>query len=215
VRFNGSSAYALARTPAALAPASVSVVTWARSTGSGAVYAKKDSTNGGWWMYGAAFTPSSYYLKAHISPVATEAAFALLSGNWSISGWQHFAQTYDAATGVHRIYRNGAFVDERTVTAAPLNAGSSSQPFSVGVDMCGASPCPGGFMTGDLDDMAIYSRALTGSEIATLAGNGQMTSVGLLARWKFEAIGTTVPDVSGNGNDLTLYGGATTVSTCH
>jgi hypothetical protein len=71
------------------------------------------------------------------------------------------------------------------------------------------------FMAGEFDDFAIFSRSLSSTEIASLAAGGSLPTGNMLARWKFDVTGNTVPDVSGNGHDLTLFGGAAAVNLCH
>jgi len=67
-----------------------------------------------------------------------------------------------------------------------------------------------GFFSGSLDDIRIYSRALSASEISLLYNQTKTTykaldNTGLVGYWSFEdATGTTATDFSGNGNTGTL-----------
>src|SRR5262249_25776117 len=68
-------------------------------------------------------------------------------------------------------------------------------------------------LNGNVDDFAIYSRALSASEIGALAG-GQ-AAAGDVADYKFdEASGATATDSSGNGRDATIVSPVKTTVTC-
>jgi concanavalin A-like lectin/glucanase superfamily protein len=59
---------------------------------------------------------------------------------------------------------------------------------------------------GLIDEVRIYNRALSASEISALVGD---PNLGLVGYWKFdENSGTTAADSSGNGNTGTLFNGA-------
>ena len=80
-------------------------------------------------------------------------------------GWVHFVFSFDGNNGVKEIYENGVSVARRT----SLNHG---------VGLLGLSECDGNFIgravsqnyyyTGLIDDVRIYSRALTAYEVQTL-----------------------------------------------
>ncbi|MBI3744042.1 MAG: hypothetical protein HY261_07150 [Chloroflexi bacterium] len=75
-------------------------------------------------------------------------------------------------------------------------------------DPCRASRCPnGGNFVGVMDDVRIYSRALSSTEISTVYNSG------LVGYWQMsEGTGTTTADASGNGNTGTLTNGPTWVT---
>ena len=85
-----------------------------------------------------------------------------LEGNLSLDSWQLVTQTYDGKT--NRLYINGKLVSSGSAT---LSIGSA--PFLIGAwDTAFAEP----FM-GAVDDVRIYNRALSASEVSTLyAYNG-------------------------------------------
>ena len=78
---------------------------------------------------------------------------------------------------------------------------------------------PGGFnyFAGELDEVAMWHRALSSTEIATLYGGGVGYYIttssgpgtsGLTALWHFdEGTGTTTSDATTNGHTGTLKGG--------
>ncbi len=82
------------------------------------------------------------------------------------TGWHHIAYTYDDAANVHRLYLDGALVATGTTTA--------SISYTRGADsFIGKHGNAGTSMdfTGQIDDARIYNRALSGTEIATLAAS--------------------------------------------
>jgi len=67
---------------------------------------------------------------------------------------------------------------------------------------------------GLIDDVRIYNRALSETEIADLYKGNQVDSTGLVGHWNFnEGSGTTAIDVSGNNNTGTIYGATYTADT--
>ena len=61
----------------------------------------------------------------------------------------------------------------------------------------------GSYFDGYIDDVAIYNRILSSSEISDIYG-GTLPSSGLVGKWTMEGdSGTTITDSSGNGNDGT------------
>jgi Concanavalin A-like lectin/glucanases superfamily len=102
---------------------------------------------------------------------------------------------------VGTIYLNGTQVLSASGTRALLN-----KPMSIGAG-------GGGFFKGKIDDVRVYNRALSASEIATLAGIGGtcgsiVSGSTLGAYWKFDdGAGTSAADFTGNGHTGTLTNG--------
>jgi hypothetical protein len=112
---------------------------------------------------------------------------------------------------VHRLFLDGSLVETHAAGTGLYFAGSSN-PFVLGANVYTGGY--EGFMNGNLDDVLVYSRALSSAEVATLATDTSEPSVGLLAAWRFdEGSGTTVLDESGNGHTVTLTG-ATFSASC-
>jgi GH43 family beta-xylosidase len=76
--------------------------------------------------------------------------------------WYHVAVTYDGAT--IRFYINGVL--DAYQPAVPLHFGVVNEPLTVGADL------PGGdeYFSGTIRDVRVYGRALSGTEINTVAG---------------------------------------------
>ena len=77
------------------------------------------------------------------------------------TGWTHLALTLDAS-GTPRVYKNGALIGTYagTMAAAP----PAGEPIVLGGQ-------GGRWMTGSLDDVRMYNRALSQSEIGLIAGS--------------------------------------------
>jgi hypothetical protein len=105
------------------------------------------------------------------------------------------AYTFDGTT--HKLFLNGAQVSSSTV--APQTAAVTSLVF--GRWNGGAQE----YFAGKLDEIRIYSRTLTSTEIQGLAHDPTLET---LVRFD-EGTGTTASDSSGMGHDGTLNNGAT------
>ncbi len=118
--------------------------------------------------------------------------------------WHHAAVTFDGSS--FRLYLNGV-LDGTPVATSTVPRSDSIQPFSIGTSMTSLNAADGAFQ-GQLDEVRVWARALSASEIA--AGMHQPISgnVDLRGRWGLdEGTGATAAD-SVNGNNGTLAGNA-------
>ena len=85
--------------------------------------------------------------------------------------WVFVAMTFDGKAS--RAYVNGKFVAEEGFNPYPLKGGlfNGNAEFTVGA--VNRSGVMGNFLDGELDELAIYSRALTEEELLELAKQGQ------------------------------------------
>ncbi|MFD5453437.1 LamG domain-containing protein [Streptomyces sp. NPDC127100] len=123
--------------------------------------------------------------------------------------WTHLAAVYDASADRTRLYVNGRL---RATGTAP-GVGAADGQLQFGRALLDGSPGEyGDFFDGSLDEVAVWRRPLTDSEIADEAQipNGGRNAVELVADWSADgASGTALTDtVSGYGPRLTLSGGA-------
>ncbi|QLQ35328.1 LamG-like jellyroll fold domain-containing protein [Micromonospora robiginosa] len=100
-----------------------------------------------------------FVLRAVDDPDATTVA-ATSTSTPTAGAWTHLAGTYDVKTGTMRLYVNGVLEDTRTgarsfTTRAPFRIGAGS---SAGV--------PADLWTGKIDDVHVYQRLLSDSDIA-------------------------------------------------
>lgn len=136
----------------------------------------------------------------------------------STGSWTHLAGTYDGAN--MRIYVNGVEVSSEPET---MTITTSSNPLSIG----GNTPW-GEYFDGLIDEVRVYNRALSQSEIQTDkdvsvvaqtsggsggGGGGGGSPSGLVAAYGFdEGSGSSVADSSGHSNGGTVSGASWTTS---
>ena len=112
--------------------------------------------------------------------------------------WHHAAMTVDATGG--KLYLDGVLVGSGT-WASGGSASTSAEPLLIGRYYNYANR-----FLGALDEITVWNRALTGTEIQSLknlplAGN----ETGLVAYWRLdEGLGTTAADATGHGYDGSL-----------
>lgn len=137
----------------------------------------------------------------------------ITSLNNATAGWHYIAGVYDSSTA-------HLYVDGIEVTSSTRTIGSASGASRIG-DFSGT----GFSFPGKIDEVRIYNRALSASEIKSLYNRGTATvnasrnvtgsslDTGLVGLWSFDGKDmngtTTVYDRSGNGNNGTLTNGPT------
>lgn len=121
--------------------------------------------------------------------------------------WTHVAGTYDGATMT--VYRNGTSVGTRSVSGSITN---SANNLNIGRRVSGGDRN----FPGSLDDIRIYNRALSATEIENLcqSRNRLHMTDGLIGYWRLDegvgngvASGATALDRSGNANTGTPTNG--------
>ena len=125
---------------------------------------------------------------------------------WPAGAWVHVVGTF-STTGGQRLYVNAA----QAGTHANTSRGSTvTNQASLGYNPIGGVDA----FYGSIDDVRVYTRALTAAEVTTLYGAtaAQRTRVatndGLVGYWSFEeGMGTRAGDMSGKGSHGTLQGG--------
>ncbi len=117
-------------------------------------------------------------------------------GQLPLNTWSHLAVTLSGTTGT--LYINGNPVATNTnMTLNPSSLGNTTN------NWIGKSQFGDPNLNASVDDFNIYSRALSASEIASLAG-GQ-AGAGDVADYKFdEASGATAVDSSSSGHNATI-----------
>ncbi|MES2352848.1 MAG: LamG-like jellyroll fold domain-containing protein [Pseudomonadota bacterium] len=159
---------------------------------------------------------ASYYLYANsdknqpANGIFTSAENTLYAGTQiPVNAWTHLTATYDG--GTQRLYVNGVQVASRSQTGAIQ---SSTSPLRIG-----GNAIWGEYFQGLIDEVRIYNRALSVSEIqsdmSTAIGLASTppptptpsTKPGLVAAYSFdEGAGTTASDRSGHSNTGTVSG---------
>ncbi|KAB2834967.1 MAG: hypothetical protein F9K48_05245, partial [Candidatus Brocadia sp.] len=120
----------------------------------------------------------------------------------AVGSWYHAVGTYNKTTGQQRLYVNGELVKNVTHPT-----GNMVVPLAFYPDMMiGHSRVNTGYFNGVIDDVRLYSRAITDQEVKNLYN--AFTSE-LQAQYNLdEGMGKIAGDSSGNGNHGRINGGA-------
>ncbi len=213
LKFNGTSNY-INLGSSAVDNSVYSISLWVYNYGSttGQVFMRGNGTS---YCF---YNPSIYIGNGTISVAETGCSGGGTIGSKALTkGWHHIVITRNGQNAI--FYVDGVVV----ATDNSNNGGNPTQ----GVLIFGAAPTnPSGstvtnYFDGALDDVRIYNRAITSSEVQTLyrAGGGVLTTAtpstsnavslnsGLAGYWTFDGknmTNATATDMSGNGNNGTL-----------
>lgn len=224
VHFDGTTGYARTVRPQVDGTRSFSVSTWARlpQPAAGDTIAKMAVTQNGQhnnefslyysaygkkWIFGRYKEDTSAdTLVRAAQPDCT--AGTTVNGVPCFSGtdnqWVHLLGVSDAVAKKTRLYINGFLVGEADYTqTAPW---SSPGPLQVGaVNREGANA---EFFGGDLDDVRIYDRVVTGAEAADLVAQRPQ----LAGRWKLNSVTGTASPGEGPAKPAAQLGGGATIN---
>jgi hypothetical protein len=120
-------------------------------------------------------TVSGLGLLFSISDLANQEnnAFQQITANdvLTLNAWTHVAATYDSTTGIRNLYVNGTNVLSNTNT--PVAVYASITPVTIGAWLRGPGDIEG-YFPGLIDEVSLYGRALSDSEIRAIynAGSG-------------------------------------------
>lgn len=177
---------------------------------SAAVLSQTPATASPWTQKYSPFSLSYGYGKWTMRVHSTEGEWirsAATTGYYPQGVWTHVTGVYDAVAKKIRLYVNGKI-------AASADAGT---PWSGGGAMefgrVMAADTYSDIFKGSIDEVAVWQRALTATEVADeskLLTSQSYAGLELVADWQAaQGSGTTLPDsTSGYGSSLTLEGGA-------
>jgi hypothetical protein len=99
-----------------------------------------------------------------------------ISNPWS--GWQNIALTYDAPTSTFKLYQNGNVVSSLTsaglgnvvfpASATKLIFGTAQFQTNPSLGTAGGTQSWAGYLTGQLDEIRVYNKALSASDLQAL-----------------------------------------------
>lgn len=115
--------------------------------------------------------------------------------------WTHVAVTYTISNGVWNLYKNGINVGTSDLADGIIPENISKQFASIGSALT-STGSPEGFFNGKIDEVRIWNRPLSPSEIVANM-NVQLTSgTGLLGRWGLNENGgiTATNSIAGSAN---------------
>ncbi len=120
---------------------------------------------------------------------------ATTSLSLTTSTWYHVLASYNATTGKVQIYVNGLLKTSSTTGTIPTSIADGTDRFQIGADS--SSGTATNFYNGSLDEIRVYSKALSSAEALALAN----FAPGPVGYWKLdENTGTTANDASSNAN---------------
>jgi len=115
--------------------------------------------------------------------------------------WHHVLVTYDDAANEIKIYLDGSQMGTTLTPTASIP--SSTNPLNIGRRSVDATE----YWNGDLAEVAIFNRVVSSVEINALAaGLSPSCFAGLQAYWPILGDQSPEPDLSGNGNNATVFG---------
>jgi len=157
---------------------------WGASVPNGYLFYGQYSLNGTW-----------FHFEMKIGDVGKQFNVASV---FTANTWVHLVLVYDGS--YLRTYKNGVAIGTPTAATGTINAFTSN----LKIGAYSQSPISG-YFNGSVDEVKIYSRALSAEEIRY-----QYNRSGPIAQWKFnEGSGTTAYDSTDNNNDGTLTGDPT------
>lgn len=106
--------------------------------------------------------------------------------------WHHVAATYDGATW--RLYLDGVLDAEKPANAVPRF--DSIQHFGLGATFDSMGK-PAGGLDGAMDEVRVYSRALTELELQTAMYTSTPDLLGLVGHWRLDAADNDARDTAG------------------
>jgi beta-galactosidase len=164
LRFNGSSSYASFASPSVT---QLTLIAWARAYGSGNS------------AYPRIFDTPGYRLFYRFDNQGTNgfdyATYSTGNGDWfsgantiSTGAWYRVAASYDLSNlaGTPSEYVNGISITPNVITTP-----SGTQPSSAGTGYIGNAAAANRAWNGDLSDLRIYNRILSGAEIQVLSSS--------------------------------------------
>ena len=122
--------------------------------------------------------------------------YTSVSTNLNYNQWYHVAGTFDAGSSLMELYVNGALVSQASTSIRPLgNLIPGDYP---GVGIGNVNDNYNNFpFTGDIDEVALYNRALTAAEIQLLYSAGSQ----YVFMWTNAPIGTNLLTAVATDND--------------
>jgi hypothetical protein len=202
VDFDGSNDYVDCGTVSALNSA---------STFSVSAWYKKSSAGAGGLIVGGQPYPSREFYIEHFSNnniyVGYDSSFASVSST-SDTNWHHIVYVRDS--GTHKLYLDGSDMSLGGTPSSTTGA-SAGQTFSIG-NLRNYS----GYFGGVIDEVAVFSSALSASNVTAIYNSGEPTDLSSYSPvhwWRMGdndgGTGITITDQGSEGNDGTLTNGPT------
>lgn len=130
------------------------------------------------------------------------------TGTGSANTWMHLAMVISHTDNTVTIYRDGTQGNTKENTELASWSVINDRNVYIGCGFNASSNAPENFMNGKIADVRFWNKALSQAEIAAdMDATVYESTENLIAAYDFNNIdGFTVPDISGNGHDATMYG---------
>ncbi|MFD4943090.1 LamG-like jellyroll fold domain-containing protein [Streptomyces sp. NPDC058409] len=221
LKLNGTSDYAATSSAVLDTSKSFAVSAWVRPADisrSQTVLSQQGTNLSGYALHYSASAGKWAFSKYASDAVGAAAVRSYSTAQPVANTWTHLAGVYNAADQTIQLFVNGVPQGQPVTSATAWNA---SGPMQFGRFHSGTSYVEN--LNGSLDEVHVWSRAVTDTEIAHDAwlededisdGTAGDPVPALVAKWDAtdmaNAAGTTVKDTSGYGRNLTLNGAALT-----
>lgn len=150
--FDGVNDVATVAETAILQPNSVSVSLWARAAaGAGCAVSMDDGS----WSYAYGLFGFPAFQVQNVGSVST-------GGTFTADIWQHWAWTYNAATGVLNAYRDGALLLTSSGSANNIS-------YNPGLQLRIGQRVGHSYFAGALQHVAVFGSALTAGQVVSLS----------------------------------------------
>ena len=162
---NGTTAYLSAPDNASLRPTALTIEGWFFLTGGTGVRTIVAKTAGASFSNSyVVYIAANGAISGGYGDTSTLDAFST-STIPTTNVWHHVAYTYDGS--IQQIYLDGALAGS---AAATPSIGYDTHPLVIGADIDNETPA--GFFPGRIDEVTLYSRALSATEVQTVFGAG-------------------------------------------
>lgn len=166
--FNGTTGYVTVPDSPALRPSSVTVTGWFKLNSAPTAPVMILSKPAGTAQYNSyALYLSASSLVAVVGSASGSAGGASYPFAFTPGVWYHVAYAFDSVAQTQALYLNGAAVFSGALSAT---LGYDAHPILIGVDSDFEAPV--GFFPGQLDELAVFNRALSAGEITAVYAAG-------------------------------------------
>ncbi|HEY9475134.1 MAG TPA: LamG-like jellyroll fold domain-containing protein [Mycobacteriales bacterium] len=211
LNFDGATGSVSASTARINTSQSFTVTAWVRltSTADFATAVSQDGTrmSGFYLQYNLATNRWALAMQSADSDTIVSRG-ALSSQPPQLNTWTHLAGVFDAATQQMRLYVNGT-AQGTTSNTTPWDA-----PGQLQIGRALSRGELSNYWPGDIDEVRVYQRALTGGEIGDIINHDNAAAPA--GAWNLdETTGSSAADSSGNGHPATLTTGASFTTAGH
>jgi hypothetical protein len=152
-------------------------------------------TQGSNQNYGIWFTPSEK-LQGGFETTGSSNKYVSSSNTYNDGQWHHGVVTFDDPGNIVKLFVDGVLIGSLSTSSTPDNTGS--QPLRIAGN---AQSLVEDFFVGQLDEIGVWNRALSQTEITNLMNNGVFVSTGLLFKNSFDNLPPPAIEICDNGLD--------------